>query len=73
MPMIRPSLKDYINLEYLLQVVDMIKNYDDEHEKEDYLLEIRQYILKRQSNERVRNYMLASLTEEYNKLSADPV
>lgn len=69
MPMIRPSLKDYINLEYLLQVVDMIKNYDDEHEKADYMLEIRQYIEKRQRYERIRDYMVDLLTEEYNKIS----
>lgn len=71
MSMIRPSLKDYINLEYLLQVIEIIKNYDDEYEKKDFLVEIRQYIEKRQKVERVRDYMVDSLTYEYNKIVAD--
>lgn len=69
MPTIRPSLKDYVNLEYLLQVVDVIKNYEDKYERDDYLAEIRQYIEKRQKYERVRDYMVDSLTEEYNKIT----
>ena len=73
MSMIRPSLKDYINLEYLLQVVDVIKNYEDEYEKADYLVEIRQYIEKRHRAERVRDYMVDSLTNEYNKISPNPM
>ncbi len=67
-PMIRPSLKDYINLEYLTQVVEVIKNYEDEYERADYLIEIQQYIEKRQKFERVRDYMVDSLIEEYNKI-----
>lgn len=73
MPMIRPSLKDYVNLEYLLQVVDVIKNFEDEYEKADYLIEIRQYIEARQRYERVRDYMVDSLVDEYNKISPNPI
>lgn len=65
---IRPSLKDYIALEYLLQAVEQIKQCDDRYEREDYLLEIAAYIKKHNSNERNRNYMFRLLLEEFDKI-----
>lgn len=65
---VRPSLKEYITLEYLLQIVEQIKSCEDKYEREDYLLEISKYIENRNRNERNRNYMYNLLLEEYNKL-----
>lgn len=65
---IKPSLKDYLTLEYLLQVVDKIKTCEDKYEKEDYLLEINTYIDNHKKTERNRNFMFNSLVDEYGKL-----
>lgn len=63
---IRPSLKDYIALEYLLQAIEKVKVCEDKYERVDYILEIKEYIEKRGRLERNRNYMLNMLIDEYN-------
>ena len=65
---IRPSLKDYIALEYLLQAIEKVKVCEDKYERVDYILEIKEYIEKRGRLERNRNYMLNMLIDEYNQL-----
>lgn len=65
---VRPSLKDYITLEYLLQVVERIKLSADKYERADYMHEIKEYLEMRNRLERNRNYMLNVLSEEYAKL-----
>ena len=68
---IRPSLKDYIALEYLLQAIEKVKVCEDKYERVDYILEIKEYIEKRGRLERNRNYMLNMLIDEYNQLKED--
>jgi len=65
---IRPSLKDYITLEYLLQSVEVAKESEDKFERGDYLHEIKVYLDQRQKTERTRNFLLYSLIDEYGKL-----
>ncbi|MGN0765765.1 MAG: hypothetical protein ACI4MO_04735 [Christensenellales bacterium] len=65
---LRPSLKDYINVEYFLQVVEIVKNCEDEYEKADYMLEIDNYLKQRQKEIRARDYMIDLLNTEYNNL-----
>ena len=65
---IRPSLKEYIALEYLLQAAENVKKCGDKYERSDYILEIKEYIEKRGKIERNRNYMLNLLIDEYNKI-----
>ena len=69
MPTIRHSLKDYIGLEYYLQVIDVVKNYEEESDRTYYLCEIEQFIDKHQKLERVKGYMFNSLKEGYNEMA----
>lgn len=69
MPTIRHSLKDYIGLEYYLQVIDVVKNYEEENDRTYYLCEIEQFIDKHQKLERVKGYMFNSLKEGYNEMA----
>ena len=68
MSTVRPSLKEYITLEYLSQTVEEIDRCEDKYEREDYLLEIATFIKQRNSSERNRNYMFNSLLEKYNRI-----
>ena len=69
-PAIPLSLKDYIGLEYFLQVVDHIKNYEDEHDRTYYLKGIKKFIDEREELESGRNYMVNDLRNKYNDITA---
>ena len=66
-PTIRLSLKDYIGLEYFLQVVDHIEKYEDEHDRTYYLKGIKKFIDEREELEAGRNYMVNDLKNKYNR------
>ena len=65
---VKPSLRDYTTLEYLLQVVEEIEFCEDEYEVLDYLEDIREYIEKREKTERNKRFMLNMLIEGYEKV-----
>ena len=65
---IKPTLNDYITLEYLLQIVDMAKETEDIYEKKDYLVQINAYITKHKTILSNRNYMFNLLISEYESL-----
>lgn len=65
---IRPSLREYLALEYLLQVVERAKVHEKRFELADYLQEIADYIERRSRLERNRSYMFRSLIESYKAL-----
>ncbi len=65
---VRPSLKEYITLEYLMQTVEQIELCEDKYEREYYLSEIATFIKQRTNSERNRNYMFNMLLEKYNEI-----
>ncbi|MBE7058414.1 MAG: hypothetical protein E7387_04865 [Ruminococcaceae bacterium] len=70
-PFIRPSLKEYFTLEYLIQAIDIIKICDDEYVINDYMLEIEQYLEQRKISDSIRNLMVNDLSVKYNKLKKE--
>lgn len=69
-PFIRPSLKNYLTLEYLMQVVEMVKCCDDEYMIEDYMQEIEQYLHHRETSDGIRDLMINTLKSDYVKLKS---
>ena len=65
---IRPTLKDYIALEYFLQVVEKIQTCDNIYEKEDYYIELENYIQVHNRSEKARTLMFSSLIQKYESL-----
>ena len=68
MTTINPTLKDYITLEYLLQIVDMAKRTSDIYAKKDYMAQILDYITKKKTIIDNRDYMFNMLISEYEAL-----
>ncbi len=62
---IKPSLKDYINLEYMMQIIEELHDIDDEYQKGDYILEIEEYIESKRKIENNRNMMFNILIKEF--------
>ena len=66
-PAIRHSLKDYIMLEYYHQVIEFVKNINENKKKKYYLIEIRKYVDERSKIDSVKSYMFKTLADDVKK------
>ena len=68
LPLITPTLKNYINLEYLLQLVERIEELDDKYEISDSLSEIESYIKEYEQFDKNKKVMFNMLLDKYKVL-----
>lgn len=66
-PAIRHSLKDYIMLEYYHQVIEFVKNINEDNKRKYYLIEIEKYVVERSKIDSVKSYMFKTLAEDVKK------
>ena len=66
---VNPELKDYIALEYFLEITDIIPGMKDKYQAEDWKEEIRDYVEERKKRESNRSMMFIRLCSALKKLT----
>lgn len=69
--MIRPSFKDYITLEYLMQCVEVAKDCTDKYERSDYIEEIEAFLERRERFKMTRDLLVNMLSKEYKSIISE--
>ena len=65
-----PELKNYIALEYFIQIADSFSTITNPYEIQDNMEEMREYVKQRNSYETNRSLMYSRLLEVYKELEA---
>ena len=65
------NLKNYISLEYYLQVLENIKSIEDVDEREDAIIDIQEYIENTEKNFSEKMLMFSRLKESFDSIARD--